>query len=442
MSRGAGLGRIFQGGRARSRLDARRVTDLGRSRGNANPPAERTRLLEGTYVSTAFVVMQIGDPELDQLFDRVILPAIESVGLQATRVDRDNEGSLLVSEILEFLEDSEIIVADLTNERPNVYLEVGYAMGIDKSRNLVLTCRSDHHPENPGWQRDGSKIHFDLAGYDILFWDPSEPDSFREQLASRIRRRRARLAPVAEGDRSVLDTEWVQAQRKTASQPMAEADITTYMEASFGLSATKPDRSPSDLLRAATDARIRTFGWPIGVILQGGPPEYQPRPGSDGIVAEVNLGSDSVPRYDYWALRQNGDYYLRKSLFEDQRNPSAIFFNTRIVRNTELLLYAIRLYDRLDIDPSTGFELELGYGGLNGRVLRSSSANRYMSRSYTCSQDQFVTSYTGSLQEVEANLAEIVKRLTAPILGLFDFFELDDSVYQQIVEDFVDGRVT
>ena len=416
-------------------------TNRGRSRGNSNPPAERTRLLEGTYVSTAFVVMQIGDPELDQMFDDVILPAIESVGLQATRVDRDNEGGVLVREIFRFLSSSEIIVADLTNERPNVYLEVGYAMGIDKSRNLILTCRSDHHPDNPGWQRDGPKIHFDLAGHDILFWEPSEPDSFRQQLAGRIQRRRTLLAPVAEGGRPVLDTEWVQTQRKAASQPMAEADITTYMEASFGISAPKPDYSLQNLLSAASDARIQTFGWPIGVIPRGGPPEYQPRPRSDGIVAEVNLSGESQPHYDYWALRRNGDYYLRKSIFEDQRNPSAIFFNTRIVRNTELLLYALRLYDRLGIDPSTGFELELSYGGLDGRVLGSSTP-RAMARSPKCSEDWIMTSYAGSLQEVDGNLTEIVKDLTAPMLGLFDFFELEDSIYQQIVEDYVAGRVT
>ena len=124
--------------------------------------------IEDTYMSTAFVVMQIGDPQLDHLFETVIEPAIEAVGLHAKRVDRDNEGGLLKSEIIDFLNNSEIIVADLTNERPNVYLEVGYAMGIDKFRNLVLTCRSDHLPGHAGWHPDGPKIHFDLVGYDIL----------------------------------------------------------------------------------------------------------------------------------------------------------------------------------------------------------------------------------------------------------------------------------
>ena len=160
-------------------------------------------------------------------------------------------------------------------------------------------------------------------------------------------------------------------------------------------------------------------------------------------MAEVNLASESPDSpYDYWALRRNGDFYLRKSLFEDTQDTTAIFFNTRIVRNTELLMYALRLYDRLSIDPSTEFVLELRYGGLNGRVLRTSSRNRHMTGSHTCSEDQITTDYNGSLQEVEASLTEVVKQLTAPMLGLFDFFELDDSIYQQIVEAYVDGRVT
>lgn len=393
-------------------------------------------------MSTAFVVMQIGDSELDELFERVIQPAIESVGLQAKRVDRHNEGGLLKSEIVQFLNTSEIIVADLTNERPNVYLEVGYAMGMDKFRNLILTCRSDHLPGSAGWRPDGPKIHFDLAGYDILFWDPSDHDGFRQQLEGRVRRRQALLSPVDQAERPILDTEWLGDHRETARGRMAKAGITTYMETSFGIAAPKPDRSPLELLSAASDSTIRTFGWPIGVILHN-VPECRPQPRSDGIVAEVNLAGDPADyRYDYWALRRNGDFFLRKSLFEDRHDATAIFFNTRIVRNTEVLLYALRLYDRLGIDRSTRLVLELRYGGLNGRVLRSATPNRSLSLGYTCAEDEITTTYDGSLQEVEGNLVEVVKQLTAPMFGLFDFFELGDSVYREIVDAFVDGRVT
>ena len=392
-------------------------------------------------MSIAFVVMQIGDAQLDQLLETVMHPVIESVGLQAKRVDLHNEGGLLKSEIVQFLNDSEIIIADLTNERPNVYLEVGYAMGIDKFRNLILTCRSDHLPGNDGWSPDGPKVHFDLAGYDILLWDPSDPDSLRQELAERIRRRRALLSPAGEAERPILDMEWIETHREAASLQMAEAGITTHMEASFGVAAPKSDHSQSDLLSAASDSMIRTFGWPIGVVLEG---KHGPRSRSDGIVAEVSLPNESVmdSSYDYWALRRNGDFFIRKSLFEDKRDTTALFLNTRIVRTTELLLYALRLYDRLDVDPSTGFALELSYGGLKGRMLGTSSPNQLMSGTYTCTEDQITTGFNGSLQEVEASLTEVVKQLTAPLLSLFDFFELDDSIYQQIVEAYVDGRVT
>ena len=394
-------------------------------------------------MSIAFVVMQIGDSELDNLFETVIQPAIESAGLEAKRVDRHNEGGLLKSEIIQFLNDSEIIIADLTNERPNVYLEVGYAMGIDKFRNLILTCRGDHFPGNADWDPDGPKIHFDLAGYDILLWEPAEYDRFRQELERRIRRRGALLSPPAQTDKPVLDENWIRTHRETAARRMEEAGIATYMEASFGVADPKPDQSPPELLRAASDSVIRTFGWPVGIVLQD-VPEHKPRPRSDGIAAEINLGSSESPdfHYDYWTLRRNGDFFVRKSLFEDQRDTTAIFFNTRIVRNAEVLLYALRLYDRLGIDPSTEFVLELRYGGLNGRVLRASSFNRYVSGFHTCSEDQITTSYNGSLQEVEGSLTEVVKQLTAPMFALFDFFELDDSIYQQIVEAYVDGRVT
>ena len=389
----------------------------------------------------AFVVMQIGNAQLDNLFEAAIQPAIKSVGLQTKRADRDTEGGLLKSEIVQFLSDAEIIIADLTNERPNVYLEVGYAMGIDKFRNLILTCRKDHFPGDPDWQVDGPKVHFDLAGYNILLWDPSETDSFRKELEHHIRKRQVILSPVARDERPVLDIEWVKTHRETALQQMEEAGITTYMEASFGISHPKPDRNLSQLLRAAEDSMIHTFGWPIG-FFNPEIPEYRPQPRSDGIVLELNLTGESPDSsYDYWALRRNGDYYLRKSLFEDKRNKTAIFFGTRIVRHTELLLYVLRLYDRLNIDPLTGFELELRYGGLSGRLLRSSDPTHYVSMSRMCTEDQIMTNYTGNLKDVEGGLTKVVKELTSPLLGLFDFFELDDQAYQHFVEAYVDGRV-
>jgi hypothetical protein len=103
------------------------------------------------HMENAFTIMQIGDSVMDCVYDEAIDPAIRSAGLAPRRVDRHNEGDLLKSEIVKFIETSQIIVADITNERPNCYLEIGYAMGLGKKKHLILTARgpSPQQPELP-----------------------------------------------------------------------------------------------------------------------------------------------------------------------------------------------------------------------------------------------------------------------------------------------------
>src|SRR5260370_22156055 len=133
----------------------------------------------------------MGNAELDEVCDRAISPAIEAAGFAPRRVDRHNAGDLLKSEIVQFIERSQIIVADVTNERPNCYLEIGYAMGLGKKVNLILTAREDHHHGSPNYRRDRPTVHFDLDGYAILFWDAADLNTFRDELTKRISRRAA-----------------------------------------------------------------------------------------------------------------------------------------------------------------------------------------------------------------------------------------------------------
>ena len=93
-------------------------------------------------MAPGFVIMQIGNPELDRLYERAVAPALAACGYEPRRVDRHNRGGLLVSEIIAFIDEAEVLVADLTNERPNCYLEVGYAIGVNKLTNLILTART------------------------------------------------------------------------------------------------------------------------------------------------------------------------------------------------------------------------------------------------------------------------------------------------------------
>ncbi len=389
-------------------------------------------------MSEAFIIMQLGDDALDRACAEAIVPAVRKSGLDPKRVDKHNQGGLLKSEIIEFIQRAEVIVADLTNERPNCYLEIGYAMGIDKFRNLILTAREDHHPDSSNYVRGGPKIHFDLIGYDILFWDPSRLGEFCAELEKRIRRRRAVLAPPAGAPPSVWDEDWVKSHREVARPGLEATEKRGFMEIRFALDHPKPTKTQVELDEAARTSTIDTFGWPIAAYLVNRD-DYRPGPRADGIVAVI--GSADRSSYDYWSIRRNGDFYLLKTIFEDDRNSSKVFFNTRIVRVTETLLYCARLYTRLGIDPSHGIHLAIRHGGLHGRDLGSSNPTRSIHERAPSQEDEVEMEIHSTLEGLQTNLVGLVKELIAPLFVVFDFFELDDAIYEEIVDAFVAGRV-
>jgi len=392
-----------------------------------------------------FIIMQIGNEELDRLCDEAMVAAIEDAGFTARRVDRHNTGDLLKSEIVQFIERSRLIVADLTNERPNCYLEVGYAMGLGKKANLVLTAREDHHHSSPNYNREGPKIHFDLEGYDILFWDRDELPSFREALAERLQRRARIVVDTAQTADYLLPEagdQWSEPLRERALRGLEELDLTGYQEVTA--SVIPPlDAPPRDLSNAMRDASVHTFGWPIGVVLDNRD-EYRPRPTADGIEAEIPMpGQPGLERtsYDFWKLFRDGRLYTLLSLFEDSRAESAIFWDTRSVRVTESLLLLNRLYRRLGGSDTDRIRVRLRHGGRVGREMRVANTLRMTHPGRASVEDVIETTLQGSLNDLETRLVDCVTTLVTPLFEVFDYFELDDSILAEVVEGFASGEM-
>lgn len=167
----------------------------------------------------AFVIMQIGNKQLDDVYEKVISPTLKSAGYDPKRVDKHNDGELLNNKIIEFISEADLIIADLTNERPNCYLEVGYVMGSGKNRSLILTSREDHYHRSPNYKPDGPRIHFDLEGYDILFWSADKIEEFADELLTRIRRRTYILQPKSANE---INKKWFEDNKKIALKGLKE----------------------------------------------------------------------------------------------------------------------------------------------------------------------------------------------------------------------------
>jgi hypothetical protein len=63
-------------------------------------PIPKTNDCGNPHMTSAFIIMQIGNPELDNVCARAIVPAVEVCGLDAKRIDKHNTGGLLKGELL------------------------------------------------------------------------------------------------------------------------------------------------------------------------------------------------------------------------------------------------------------------------------------------------------------------------------------------------------
>jgi len=391
-------------------------------------------------MADAFVVMQIGDTALDAVYETAIVPAIERTGLRPHRIDRHNTGDLLKSEIVSYLQNSEIIVADLTNERPNCYLEVGYAMGLGRHRHLILTVRQDHQPGMPGYRPEGPKVHFDLAGYDLLFWDPEDLNTFTEQLAQRIQRRLAIVKPPKGHSPARFQLPaWANAAREAELPRLLAHAGPGFMELTFATPAPL-EATQAELLSAARASTIDTFGWPIGVVFEDA--TFRPRPTGDGVRARIEATRLGEPSYDYWEIRVDGSFYLLQSLFEDQLGRTdELFVNTRVVRVTEGLLYCARIYEALGLPMDTAVRLRVTHGNIEGRTLSAPLRNWATMAVYSADVNEVTKEIEFPLGTVADRLPDLVQQLMEPLFQVFDFFALSPKSYARLVDAFVKGEL-
>ena len=303
----------------------------------------------------------------------------------------------------------------------------------------------------------GPRLHVDLS-------DDTDYATGREQIVREIHRApslakpplgknpfageapplgaRARVAGpsgISATGQPILDDDWFAKHREDATAGLVLKGAT---ELRFALH-DPINKSQIELLNSVRQSEIHTFGWPIGVLLENRD-EFRPRPAADGIVAKIAISESMISgrtSYDFWALRNNGDFYLLQNLFEDQRAEQKLFVDSRIVRVTESLMFCANLYDNLGVAADAPLSVRVTHSGLANRILATASPNRHVFPA-TTTEDASATELQTSIAALRQRLVGNVMRVVEPLFMLFDFKRFDRKVYEEIVKNFAAGRVS
>ena len=104
-----------------------------------------------------FVLMPFKE-EYRQVYDVVIKPTVESMGMNCIRADDLNTQKNIMKELVEYIHKAEIIIADLTDMNPNVFYELGISHSLGK-KTIMITQSIDKF------------IPFDLRAYRAISYE-------------------------------------------------------------------------------------------------------------------------------------------------------------------------------------------------------------------------------------------------------------------------------
>jgi hypothetical protein len=119
-----------------------------------------------------FVISPIGDNDSeirkrsDKVLKHIICPSVDPLGYEVIRADKISEPGIITTQIIQYIVDSPLVIADLTDRNPNVFYELALRHAIRKPLVQLI--------------KKGEAIPFDVAATRIIHFDIQDLDSVEQ----------------------------------------------------------------------------------------------------------------------------------------------------------------------------------------------------------------------------------------------------------------------
>lgn len=106
----------------------------------------------------AFVVMQFSESYNDVYYE-VIKSVCNELQIDVNRIDEAEGPGIIISDITRAINESDLVIADITPRNPNVFYEIGYAHALNKPTIFIA--------------ERGTDLPFDVSPFRTLFYENS-----------------------------------------------------------------------------------------------------------------------------------------------------------------------------------------------------------------------------------------------------------------------------
>jgi len=392
----------------------------------------------------AFMIMQIGNPELDDMYESIYRSIAQECRLKIFRVDKDNEGDMIKKTIDKYIEDAEIIIADLTNERPSCYHEVGYAYGLRKYLNVILTIREDHLPTSDNFDNKGPKIHFDLNDYPIIPWKKNKIDEFKKLLTQEINRRLSAIEKKGSIGTSIKkdNEEWFLNHSSKALNEFGKLEGKGFIEVdiySNSLVNTFRQDKIRDVIMNLRNFRNR---FPLAYLAKLNTSPYEWKFFQNEIIKDFVIEGRNNSCF-YAAIRRDLYFFILNSFTETNEVEGILYTDTRVHNIINIIQFIKDLYKKFGLKDQSVLNIRVKYYNLNKFKLLT-TFEREIGKElhpFITNEKNISSEIDVRLNEIDSNLVKIVQDLLTDFFVIYDAADYLDKQVPEIINNYMKNNI-
>lgn len=123
-----------------------------------------------TNLAKAFVIMPFKSP-FNEFYEKIIKKVCSDLNIEVKRGDEIISTNVAMQDIIQDINYSNFIIAEVSEANPNVYYELGYAHALNKP--VILLAKKN------------TKIPFDISHYRVIYYDDNI--IFRDELENKLK---------------------------------------------------------------------------------------------------------------------------------------------------------------------------------------------------------------------------------------------------------------